>query len=151
MPKIHKASLINFQPNCLEHQKALDKCKYYEYFSNTDLFIKVLEDINFDIVEDVEPDDFKKYVIEDKIFIGLDTTEYISLDDKHYLFDAFNVYFALNDCEHYRLNKTLTKAWRTALVNEYPNSTYHLAVKKLTNKELDEMIEQFKQDNAELL
>ena len=148
---IHKASLVNFQPNCREHQEALKKSKFYEYFCNTDMFLQMLENTNFDHVEDVELDDFKKYVVEGKIYIGLDTTEYISLDENHYLFDAFNVYYASNNWEYYRIHKVLTNAWRKTLVNEYPNSTYHSTVKELTKKELEEIVDQFKKDHADLL
>ena len=38
-----KASLVHFQPNCKEHQEALKNSEYFELFSNTDLFLKMLE------------------------------------------------------------------------------------------------------------
>lgn len=148
---IPKASLVHFQPNRKEHQKALKNSEYFELFSNTDLFLQMLEDTDFDHVEDAEPDDFKKYVIEGKLFIGLTTTEYISLDDNNYLFDAFNVYYAPNDWAYYRIHTGLTKAWRKTLINEYPNSTYHAEVRKLLRKELQEIVDQFNEENADLL
>ena len=148
---IHKASLVNFQPKCREHYLALKKSKYYELFSNTDLFLQMLADINFDIVEDAEPDDFKRYIIEGKLYIGLDTTEYINLDENHYLFDAFNVYYTTNDFSNYYMHTDLTKAWRKTLKNAYPNSTYGEDVSKLTKLELRELVNQFKKDNADLL
>jgi len=148
---IPKASLVHFQPKCKEHQEALKNSEYFELFSNTDLFLQMLEDTDFDHVEDAEPDDFKKYVIEGKIFLGLTTTEYISLDDNNYLFDAFNVYYASNCFEYYRIHTGLTKAWRKTLINEYKNSAYHAEVKKLTKQELKELVDQFKKDNSDLL
>ena len=127
---IHKASLVHFQPKCKEHQEALKNSKYFEIFSNTDLFLQMLEDTDFDSVA-VEKNDFKKFIVEDKLFMGIDIIDNIEFDEHHYLFDAFNVYYAVNGFGYYKLNKTLTKVWRKTLINDYPNSTFHAEVKKM--------------------
>ena len=147
---IPKASLVHFQPNCKEHTEIVNNDKYFSFYANTDLFVQMLEETEFDSVS-VQKEDFKNYIVEDKFFIGLDLTDNIELDEHHYLFNGFNVYYAPNDWAYYRIHTGLTKAWRKTLINEYPNSTYHAEVRKLLRKELQEIVDQFNEENADLL
>ena len=147
MTQIHRDKLTKIE-EVTKKQILLKTNNYFELFSNTDLFIKMLKNINFDNPE-VDDKDFKKYVIDNKIYIGLDTTN-LSVDN-HYLFDAFNVYYASNNFAYYRVHNSLTKAWRTTLKNTYPNSTYPQALTKVIKKELQEIIDKFNNDNADLL
>jgi len=151
MSKIHKACLVHFNPKHNEHLEALRKNKYFELFSNTDLFTEMLERTNFDLT-DAEAEDYNQYIIEGKIYIGLDTTELsVDNDDNHYLFDAFNVYYASNNFAYYQLHKGLTNAWRKTLVDAYSNTTYPTDLKKVLKRELKEIVDKFKKDNSNLL
>lgn len=150
--QIEKSNLVELNPNSKEYALAvqLERNKYYELFSNTDLFCKMLEETDFDDLA-IDADDFKKYVVDGKIYLGLDVTEYIELDDHHYLFDAFNVYYALNDFTSYNINRPLTKAWRKTLKTTYPNTSYGEDVKKVLKAELQEIVKKFNDDNVDLL
>lgn len=151
MSLIHKLNLEKFQPDNKDHIKALKQSKYFELYSNTELFTKMLEDTNFDPT-DAEADDYVKYAFNGKIYLGLDTTDLsVDNDDNHYLFDNFNVYYASNNFSYYKIHKTLTKAWRKILKDTYSNTTYRADLKKVLKKELNELIDKFNKDNVDLL
>ena len=148
--QIHKDDLVEFDHN--EHAIALKikTNKYYNLFSNTALFCKMLEETHFKNLE-VDNEDFKTYIIDGKIFIGVDITDDFDFDDHHYLFDAFNVYYAVNSFGYYKVNKPLTTAWRKTLKTAYPNTSYGEDVKKMLKAELQEIVKKFNDDNVDLL
>ena len=149
MSKIHKDNLTEVQS--ISNKMLSSKSnKHFELFSNTDLFVKMLKTIEFDNPE-VDNDDFKKYIIDGKIYLGLDTTEDFEFDENHYLFDAFNVYYAYNSFVYYSVHKGLTKAWRKILKDTYNNTSYPEDLKKVLKKELKDIVDKFNEDNVDLL
>ena len=147
---IDKGNLVEFDNQ--EHSIALKikTNKYFNLFSNTDLFCKVLEEHEFKDL-DVDPNDFKTYVIDGKLFIGIDIIDDFENDTHHYLYDAYNVYSAINNFAYYRKCKVLTKAWRKSLKSTYADTTYPEDLKKVLKKELKEIVDKFNDDNVDLL
>ena len=150
MSEIHKLNLEKFQPDNKDHIEALKQSQYYELFSNSELFTQMLAETNFDHTDE-KADDYVKYVVDGKIYFGLDTTEIFNLDENHYLFDAFNVYHAVNHFAYYKVKKSLTKAWRKTLKETFSHTTYKADLKKVLKKELNEPIDKFNKDNVDLL
>ena len=150
MAQIHKLDLVNFQPENKEHLKTMKNSIYFDLYSNTELFVKMLETTDFKKV-DIDKDDFKTHIYKDKCFLSIDITDNFDFDDHHYLFDAFNVYYASNNFSYYRVHKTLTKAWRKILKDTYSNTTYPEDLKKVLKKELKDIVEKFNKDNVDLL
>ena len=148
--QIHKASLVKFQPNCYEHVQIISNNNWYPLFSDENLFKEMLEEIEFTSV-DAEKNDFKRLIVEDKLFIGIDVTDNNDFDEHHYLFNEFYVYYAVNGFAYYKVNKTLTKAWRKKLKTTFPSTNYGKELKNLLNQELQEIVDKFNKDNIDLL
>lgn len=150
MKQFHSASLVNFYENCQEHKDIADKINEYPFYTNLYLIKYFLENTDFPDGINVEEQDFKKFIIEDTLMVGIDLIN-DDLDEYKYLFDAFNVYFCQEGSSHYTKDPTLTAKWRKTMKNFYHNTTYSKDVRLLiederkkalaeVNKEYDEQI-----------
>ena len=154
MKQFHSASLVKFFSECKEHQDILAKNNAYPFHDNLMLIKNFLEDTDFPGGVDIDENDYKTYVVEESLMIGIDLVN-DDLDEYKYLFDAFNVYFCQEGSLVYTQDPTLTKAWRKTMKNYYHNTTYLKNVQKLLQQEFkekqDKLIEEFNQDNIDLL
>ncbi len=134
MKQFHSACLINFYPNCKEHLDILDKNKDYNFSKNLNLIKDLLEKTDFPGGVDIDEQDYKRFVVEDTLMVGIDLIN-DDLDEYKYLFDAFNVYFCEEGSLYYTQDPTLTRAWRKVMKETYPLSTYAKDVRLLIEDE----------------
>lgn len=153
MRTIKFENLEKFQPDNIEHIDVLKKNSKYPFHTDLNMIKKFLEDTDFKGGLDIDERDYVKFVACDKFLIGISIVEDISLNDYCYLFDTFNVYFALNHSP-YRLSSDLTKAWRKTLKNAYPKSTYAIDlrnhIREQKTKEIAEINEKYDNELKDL-
>jgi hypothetical protein len=141
MQEINNTRLVNFQPGCEAHEIVLSKNQNYQFYKNFELIKKFLIKMEFTGGLDVDEDDFKLYVTQNTLLIGIDIYN-IDNDEFRYLFDAFNVYLAMDGESTYDKSTRLTQEWRKTMKNEYPDPSYVADLKKNLNIERQELIEQ---------
>ena len=145
MKQFHSASLVNYFENCKEHKDIQDKISDYPFHSNLYLIKYFLENTDFPGGVDIDEQDYKTFIVEDKFMVGIDLIN-DDLDEYKYLFDAFNVYFCQEGSLWYTQDPTLTSAWRKTMKNYFHNTSYLKEAKQLIKKEMQEKIDEIVED-----